>query len=310
MANGPPNQPFSGIQDLIAKSAQARSQYNAVKTSLNSARGVSETLNAVNSALAYGNWLAGLFNKGLQRPKMPKTPTPTWPPPENTRAKKLNAKTVKPRGTNANTAPVLSNTLNRSKTQSIFDPKTFTANVKDLARTFRYQVRFLGIAQRVKGVVSTDLGITCEQVEFPGRNLEISEPNIYGPSWKMPYGTAYPEISMTFICDSKLKQRTIFDQWMDLINPKTTYDFRYKTDYVIRIEIIQYDELSNATWGIILNEAFPTSVQPLNASWADSNEFQKVQVSMAFTDYEIEALDAEIEPIDIQDVTVNYLTQL
>ncbi|NDB87225.1 MAG: hypothetical protein EB127_31770, partial [Alphaproteobacteria bacterium] len=100
--------------------------------------------------------------------------------------------------------------------------------------------RFLAKIQPVGGLavalnrntIVNDLMYLCEATEFPGRTMNNIEVRYYGPSFKLPVNTSmYDDINMTFMTRSDSYEREFFDDWMNVINPISTFDFSYRDDY-------------------------------------------------------------------------------
>lgn len=159
--------------------------------------------------------------------------------------------------------------------------------------------------------IGDHLKFACDAAEFPGRSFEVSEYRYYGPKQLAPGNTTYGDgINLSFICRSKTIERQFFDDWMDIINPPTSYHFKYPSDYWTDIEVFQFAEFgsksnirtadaikgipSNANpanvyqpepiyaWKIM--KAWPVSVSPQQVTWADSDVL-RLQVSFAFKNW-------------------------
>lgn len=153
----------------------------------------------------------------------------------------------------------------------------FTSRIgkKGLAKTNRFKVS-------IGKVNSESVSFYCESADFPGRDFQTTDYRIYGPNFKSPFISAYQDINMTVLCDKDLSQKVFFENWMESINPISTgYDFSYRDSYVAEIDIKQYDEKDKETYSCKLYEAYPVSLNPLTANWADDG-FHRVQVSMTY----------------------------
>jgi hypothetical protein len=145
--------------------------------------------------------------------------------------------------------------------------------------------------QALVGVDKT-LSLRCESTNIPGRTFATTEQKFgSNPTEKHAYHTTYNDIDMTFIVteshnrgtfSSKLPEKQFFDEWMNLINPTTTYDFLYKKDYVGSIFINQLDTSNNEIFSVKLIDAFPISVNQLDLDWS-SDGYHKLNVTFAYT---------------------------
>ena len=130
----------------------------------------------------------------------------------------------------------------------------------------------------------------CETAELPGRGFMSIDLRYYGPGFKVPYQSDYQETAMTFLCRNQSFERQFFDDWMEVINPTSTFDFNYKDTYKCEIHMFQFSEQATssnktepiATYSWTLHDAYPVLVNPQPVTWADDN-FQRLAVSFHFS---------------------------
>lgn len=152
---------------------------------------------------------------------------------------------------------------------------------KGLARTNRFRVIFttpisFGDAQQYRQV-----SLNCESAELPGRDLVTADARIYGPTFKSPYMSNYNDISFTFLCDASLVEKRVFDEWMSVINPRTSFDFEYRENYLSRVVIEQLSDDETTTYSCELIDAFPIQINSMPVNWGDDN-FHRVTVTMTY----------------------------
>jgi len=147
------------------------------------------------------------------------------------------------------------------------------------------QCRFIVIIKRVTtGGVGQELPFLCSQAELPGRAFNADEVRYYGPTFKLPYQSTYTDFNLTFICRQEMREKEYFDDWMNQINPKSTYDFAYPHDYFAEIDVYQFSNTGKATYKQTYREAFPLNVFALPTDW-ESQSYHKQQVSFTFLDW-------------------------
>lgn len=143
-----------------------------------------------------------------------------------------------------------------------------------------------------------DLTYLCEAAEIPGRGFMSSDLRYYGPSFKIPYQSSYEDINMTFLVRDRFEERRFFDNWMEIINPSTNYDFEYRRNYLGEIHIFQMSDIaatvesqtpgddpvknSQRRYAIALRKAYPVLVNPQPMTWADDN-FHRLTVTFTYT---------------------------
>lgn len=142
-----------------------------------------------------------------------------------------------------------------------------------------------------KTSITRDLSYLCEATELPGRAFQNLDLRYYGPQFKMPFMSQYEDINMTFICRTNSMERQFFDDWMETINPTSSWDFRYRDEYSTSIELFQMSEYETsddgtntprAEYQFTLFDAFPIMVHGQPVTWAEDS-IQKLTVTFTYT---------------------------
>lgn len=161
----------------------------------------------------------------------------------------------------------------------------------DLARPSRFDVEIpipIGLVP-YRGI-SRRMNMRCENAELPGRTIATTTQKIYNLEEKFPYQTTYSDITLTFIVGDDMKEKLLFDAWMNWINPTVNYDFKYKSDYASTLRINQYDVRNNVTYSVDLIDAFPISMNSMNLDWS-SDGSHKLTVVFAYTSWRNNSLE-------------------
>jgi hypothetical protein len=152
----------------------------------------------------------------------------------------------------------------------------------DLARPNRFEVIMnlptILLAPGDKEV----LRYRCETAQLPGRTFDNVEQKTYGPIEKFPNLTTYTDIDLTFILDDTMQTKTMFDTWLNYINPSRTNNLTYKSDYAADIQIYQYTVTNELAYGVNLIDAYPISMNQLDLDWS-SDGYHKLTVTFAYT---------------------------
>jgi hypothetical protein len=157
----------------------------------------------------------------------------------------------------------------------------------ELAKPSRFSVK-INIPLQLNGIIDTKtLSLRCENASLPGRTISTSDLRIYGPTEKFPYQTAYSDISLTFIVSGSMIEKTLFDRWLEYINPSTSWNFEYKKNYVSEIIVTQYDQAQNEMQNVKLIDAFPVGVNQLDLDWSNDSSYHKLTVTFAYTYWEV-----------------------
>ena len=181
---------------------------------------------------------------------------------------------------------------------SIKDFKKAADSLGQFAKSCRFVVRINPSLTMSNVLPQNDLIYMCEAAEFPGRGFDVTQIRYYGPSQVMPNNTMYNTCNLQFLCRTASTERAFFDDWMDYINPTTTFNFEYPNNYYCTIQIFQLAEFAFgpgwnwkdpnsqpkdplAVYGWTLNKAWPTLVNPQQVTWADQ-DILRLQVTFAY----------------------------
>lgn len=130
------------------------------------------------------------------------------------------------------------------------------------------------------------LQMRCEATELPGRAFMTTERKIgSAPTQKFPYHTIYNDLNMTFIVSDDMSEKIFFDTWMEVMNPTTNFNFKYKNDYAVDISINQYDVNNNLTYVATLLDAYPVAINQLDVDWTSTDNHHKLNVVFAYTQW-------------------------
>jgi len=199
---------------------------------------------------------------------------------------------------------------------------------KDLARPCNFSVKIYPMANN-EDPLSWKLGekinklyqgdesfeFKCEATEFPSRQFGLVDLDLYGPRMKFPISNSYDDIILRFICSDDMKEKLFFDSWMDLISlPSktkfmnkftessdqtsldtytfgTNYDFSYKSNYVAKVLIKQYNLNGDFIYGMVLENAFPYVVRALPLRWHEQNDYHKLDIHFNYRYFKYVSMD-------------------
>ena len=188
---------------------------------------------------------------------------------------------------------------------SSFKISDFKNAVGNLVRPNLFNATLDGYSKIVGG---TDSGVfpditntfkfRCEKAELPGRTLATTEDAVGGgPSLKLPYDVTYNDITLSIICSTDMNEREFFETWMDKIIGRGGRGnaglVSYYQDYALGVSLTvdQLSESGNTLISYTLNDIYPTGLTPMNASWEETNTYQRFGVTLAYRyhTYEIPA---------------------
>ena len=173
-----------------------------------------------------------------------------------------------------------------------------------IARASRFDVQFnvpFVLIPYVK--TSRHLNFRCETASLPGRTLNTVDRRFgSAPAQKVPVGTTYNEMDLTFIVSDDMSEKVLFEGWIEAINPTTTYNFNYRANYVSDIVITQYDVSNKPSYQVTLLEAFPIAVNQLDLDWTSENH-HKLTVVLAYTNWQATAITDIAKQLETQILT-------
>jgi hypothetical protein len=164
------------------------------------------------------------------------------------------------------------------------------------AKQCRFAVRLLPPTAMLLGNLGLvqDLTYLCEAAEFPGRGFDPIPITYYGPSFERPYAPAYTkQTDFTFICRTESYEREFFDNWMELVNPSSTFNFKYAKDYMCEIQVFQFadyakvanDAAPKPVYQWTLLQCWPILVNPQPITWADSSDILRLSVRFSYKNW-------------------------
>jgi hypothetical protein len=133
----------------------------------------------------------------------------------------------------------------------------------------------------------------CEKAELPGRTIATVDDAVGGgPAMKLPYDVTYNDIVLSIICSADMKERFFFENWINAIvgpgGSGTAGLVAYYNDYALGVSLIveQLDENGNVLLGYEMKDVFPTAITPMNATWEETNTYQRFGVTLSYRYYD------------------------
>ncbi len=148
-----------------------------------------------------------------------------------------------------------------------------------------------------RGVSDIDnFSFRCEKAEFPGRSIATSDDTGGGgPALKLPYDVTYNDITISVICSPDMKERLFFESWIDSIVGRAGLTatvpvgglVSYFEDYArgITLVVSQLDEAGNTLIKYTMNDVYPITISPMNATWEEVNSYQRFGVTFFYRHY-------------------------
>ncbi len=135
----------------------------------------------------------------------------------------------------------------------------------------------------------------CESAELPGRTVTtVDDVGGGGPALKMPYDVTYNDINLSIICAEDMVERIFFELWIDYIvgTPQTRERgnaglLRFHKDFArgVSLTVRQLNSAGDTIFWYKLWDIFPIALTPMNATWEESNTYQRFGVTLNYRYY-------------------------
>ena len=136
--------------------------------------------------------------------------------------------------------------------------------------------------------IARNVGMMCDSISMPSRNVASEAHQIYGPKREMPYAYTFPgTIDASFYGDKFLRQRAFFETWQKLIFNINTHNLNYYDEYTSEIDIYQLGQSTTGadrdriTYGVRLYEVYPKTIGSIEYSYG-ADDIVKVPITLAY----------------------------
>ena len=137
------------------------------------------------------------------------------------------------------------------------------------------------------------LDMMCSQTELPGKTINISETKYNGDVRKVGNSIMYGNQQFVFKVSKDMYEKTIIDEWMNLIINPQTHEVGYYDDYVVDITVYQLDTNDKIVHAIVLEDAYPIMSNPLTLSNLEQNNSHELMVQFAYKRWRNAELDKD-----------------
>lgn len=123
--------------------------------------------------------------------------------------------------------------------------------------------------------------LNCSSITTPERYLSIVGSDDSPHEERIPNYNTIQDLTASFTCFSDMKERILFEYWIDFIfNPKSR-TFMFLSEYATDFYIFQLDAKNVATYGIVAGRAFPSYISTIHYDYSQVNS--PVQFNVSFT---------------------------
>jgi hypothetical protein len=160
--------------------------------------------------------------------------------------------------------------------------KDFISQIKKgaLARNNRYAVLFT-TPEKINPADLRTVLLFCDQIQLPGVNYSTVQNRTFGEFRETPYEKLYDNLSMSFYVDNEMKVKSLFDDWIGIIQDPEKRTFSYYNDYTSKMTIEVQDLQNNTRYEMTLWECYPKNIGSIQMDYANK-EYMKMQVTMQY----------------------------
>ena len=137
--------------------------------------------------------------------------------------------------------------------------------------------------------IKRNVGMMCNKVTLPNRDVNTVDHRVYGPARQMPYAYSYSgQIECSFYGDKFLRQRTFFENWQKKIFSNVTHHMDFYDNYVGTMDIYQLGSFSaeqdrdRTTYAVRLYEVYPQTVGSIDYSYGATDTSVNVPITLNF----------------------------
>jgi len=137
---------------------------------------------------------------------------------------------------------------------------------------------------------ANNIGLLCNKVTMPSRDVNTQSHITYGPKREMPYAYSFSgEVECTFYGDKFLRQRMFFENWQKKIFSNETHNMNYYDNYVGSMDILQLgqfdakaDDDARVTYAVRLFEVYPQTIGSLDYTYGANNAIVELPITLNF----------------------------
>ena len=139
------------------------------------------------------------------------------------------------------------------------------------------------------GETKRNVGMMCNKVTLPNRDINTEPHTMYGPRREMPYAYSFSgNIECTFYGDKFLRQRQFFENWQKKIMNIETHNMGWYDDYVGTMDIFQLGSFSaeqdrdRTTYAVRLYEVYPQTIGSIDYSYGAVDTPVNIPITLNF----------------------------
>ena len=146
-----------------------------------------------------------------------------------------------------------------------------------------------GLNELESNELKRNVGMMCQQITMPSRDIATAENKQYGPGRLMPYSYKFSgSVEASFYGDKFLRQRAFFENWQKKIMDINSHHMDYYDNYVGSMDIFQLgsfdseNDRDRVTYAVRLYEVYPQTIGSYDYSYGATNTQVNVPITLNF----------------------------
>lgn len=124
----------------------------------------------------------------------------------------------------------------------------------------------------------------CESVSVPESSLKTIQRKTYGIPENVVFSRENQICSVSLILSDNSKERDLFYIWVEsILESNDSKNVLYFNEYVGNFVIQQYNKQGVESYTIVLEDAFPISIQEMPLSWNSNNDYIRLNIALQYT---------------------------
>ena len=140
--------------------------------------------------------------------------------------------------------------------------------------------------------LARNVGMMCNQIDMPSRDVNTKDHITYGPKRQMPYAYSFSgKVNLSVFGDKFLRQRIFFETWQKMIFDRNSHDMNYYDEYTGSVDIFQLgsfdaeNDRDRVTYAVRLNECYPETIGSYGYNYGSQNEIVNLPITLNFRDW-------------------------
>jgi hypothetical protein len=161
----------------------------------------------------------------------------------------------------------------------------FISQVKQGMAKPNHFLVLLGLPPALTNATSIDIRkvvLFCDQAQLPGISFGTNPVRSYGEVKEVPYEKLYDGVNLSFYVDADMMVKSLFDEWIGLIQNPITRDFNFPQTYMTdTIQIIVENSQGESVYLCTLHECYPKAVAPIQLDYS-AKDVMKMNVAITY----------------------------